>query len=675
MDMFNSFIELWNSRGVMAAPGYCKACTAMLGTAEGIKGICSANGYRHLTPLECLRSAECGCKLCRMIYEHGWKKFRGPVPKATDTKKKLTRLHFFAESDDRDRQRSILPWKIKRVDRDIKGDPAASILPRRPVSECLMADNIMDGISSWLRDCTTSNGHDGCVYTGKPELPTRVLDVGQPRDGKVKLYPNEDGTAEDYVALSYCWGGPQPLTANNGNMRQLVDGIELSALPQTLQDAVLATRRLGFRYLWVDAICIIQDNDEDKMREIGRMGKIYRNATVTIVASYSRSASGGFLKPDIKLAETPSCTMPFWTPTSDTKGTVTIALETEGKRPIQPLSTRGWAYQEAVLSPRLVAFSEFEVYCECHRRNREVFNSGSRRHIKGGRLYAPDLRLLADIQEARRDHGDGWMDEKYLAEIWENAVVQFTLRALTVADDRLPGVQGLANEIAEHLGHGVGGSYVAGVWTKCLPRLLLWCRSDVPPVDLQMYDAEGNFLPSRAAQQRTRSARAPSWSWASLDCPVRFFSDEGDRYDATVSVRRDWCLSPLPEALQSLELDPTSTEIVEIECEILMRTSDEIAEDIATGNARIAMDLELDEMENGDNNVCYLFLSKNFGPDNWDRDIKPMGPLRLWYSSGLVVFEVAEGLFRRMGYFRWDHGDLVDGVEPNFGERQSVRLI
>ncbi|KAI1078222.1 HET-domain-containing protein [Whalleya microplaca] len=539
-----------------------------------------------------------------------------------------------------------------------------------------MADNIMDGIISWLRDCMTSNGHDGCVYTGKLELPTRVLDVGRSQDGTVKLYPNKSGMAEDYVALSYCWGGPQPLTANNGNMRQLMDGIELSALPQTLQDAVLVTRRLGFRYLWVDAICIIQDNNEDKMKEISRMGNIYRNATATIAASYSGSASGGFLKPDLKLAETPSCTIPFWTSNPDNlKGAVTIAVEPGGKRPLQPLSTRGWAYQEAVLSPRLIAFSEFEVYCECHRRNRVVLNSGPRRHITGGRLYAPDLRLLADIQEARRDHGAAWMDEKYLAEIWENAVVQFTLRALTVADDRLPGVQGLASEIAEHLGAGVGGDYVAGVWTHCLPRLLLWSRSDVPPVEVQMYDAEGNFLPGRAVQQRVRSTRAPSWSWACLDCPVRFFSDEGDRYDATVSVRKDWYPSVGAEAARLPELGYTEFVMVEIECEVLLRSPHEVVEDMATGSVRIAMDLELDEMESKDKTVYYLFLSKNFGPDAWDHDLKLMGPLRLWYSSGLVVYEVSEGLFRRVGYFRWDHGDLVDGAEPNFGVRRSVKVI
>lgn len=571
----------------------------------------------------------------------------------------------------------LLPLSVPDFNTYI-GDPAAALLPRRPVTEILMADAIMDGVAGWIRDCITGNGHNGCVYDGKPRLPTRVLDVESLPEHMIRLHPTGPDEIEDYAALSYCWGGPQPLTASDSNLEELIHGIEVSALPLTLQDAVLVTRRLGFRYLWIDALCIIQDNYRDKLNEIGKMGKIYRNATITIVASYSGAASRGFLTPSLDLNNTKSCTLPFHVPGSEQNGTVTICTEANGKRPIQPLSTRGWAYQEAVLSPRLVTFSESEIYCECHRHNPMVFNSGNRRHIPSGRLYAPDLRLLADVQEARRDHGDGWMDVTYLAEIWENAIVQFTLRALTVPDDRLPGVQGLANEVAEHLGNGVGGIYLAGTWTGCLPRLLLWSRSDVPPMDLRLWDADGNFDPKLAAQQRTRSQRAPSWSWASLDCPIRFFSDEGDRYDAIVSVVTDPPLYLSSVALSRLAgSDVGKLDMLELECGVLERTSQEVAEDKASGRVRIAMDLELeDDTVHEDINTHYLFLSKNYGPDGWDVDINPKGPLYLWYSSGLVVSEIAEGLFTRVGYFRWDY-DGDSAVEDEHGPlvRRTVRLI
>jgi hypothetical protein len=77
--------------------------------------------------------------------------------------------------------------------------------------------------------------------------------------------------------------------------------MHLEELAQTLRDAIDVTRKLGIRYLWVDALCIIQDNVTDKSREIERMGKVYKNATVTIAAASASRVSEGFLYP-----ETPS---------------------------------------------------------------------------------------------------------------------------------------------------------------------------------------------------------------------------------------------------------------------------------------------------------------------------------------------------------------------------------
>jgi hypothetical protein len=117
------------------------------------------------------------------------------------------------------------------------------------------------------------------------------------------------------------------------------------------------------------------------------------------------------------------------------------------------------------------------------------------------------------------------MDAKYLVLAWEEMIVQFTLRALTVPDDRLPAVQGLASELMSHLGDNVDAKYVAGTWTGCLPQLLLWTRNNTPTLEWTGFDADGN--PTRLMHQLKRSTRAPSWSWASLDCPVMFTSDEG----------------------------------------------------------------------------------------------------------------------------------------------------
>jgi len=101
--------------------------------------------------------------------------------------------------------------------------------------------------------------------------------------------------AVDYAALSYCWGGHQPIVATKSTMKDMMLDIPYSALPKTLQDAVTITIKLGLRFLWVDALCIIQDDQTQKQQEIAAMPNIYQNAHVTICAARSRSCDEGFL--------------------------------------------------------------------------------------------------------------------------------------------------------------------------------------------------------------------------------------------------------------------------------------------------------------------------------------------------------------------------------------------
>ena len=101
----------------------------------------------------------------------------------------------------------------------------------------------------------------------------------------------------DYVTLSYCWGAhSSPLWRTTaGNLAPRHAGFRLEALPTTLQEAVITTRRLGYEYIWIDALCIIQDSVEDWERESAEMGSIYQNSSVTIAATSSADADSQFL--------------------------------------------------------------------------------------------------------------------------------------------------------------------------------------------------------------------------------------------------------------------------------------------------------------------------------------------------------------------------------------------
>jgi hypothetical protein len=131
---------------------------------------------------------------------------------------------------------------------------------------------------------------------GSHLLPSKVIDVGTRFPIRtVKLHWTEEGESGEYVALSYCWGGSQTLLTTTATAQDFTDGIPTSRIPKTILDAITLTHKLGLRYLWVDALCIIQDDSEDVAREISNMAQIYQNATVTVSAASARSVNEGFL--------------------------------------------------------------------------------------------------------------------------------------------------------------------------------------------------------------------------------------------------------------------------------------------------------------------------------------------------------------------------------------------
>ena len=129
-------------------------------------------------------------------------------------------------------------------------------------------------------------------------------------------------------------------------------GLETSALPATIRDAIIVARNLGFRYLWVDALCIVQDDSADYKSEIKAMGSIYHGAALIISASSSSTVSEGFLHPRF---EPISIQLPF-SLSKDLTGTIGLVVYPWGDIEVEPLQQRGWALQEHVLARRLVMF-------------------------------------------------------------------------------------------------------------------------------------------------------------------------------------------------------------------------------------------------------------------------------------------------------------------------------
>ncbi|KAK0711714.1 heterokaryon incompatibility protein-domain-containing protein, partial [Lasiosphaeris hirsuta] len=218
----------------------------------------------------------------------------------------------------------------------------------------------------------------------------------------------------EYVALSHCWGARRHAPAcatTRASLGERQARVPWSALPPTFRDAVALTRWLGRRYLWVDALCVVQDDVHDWLREARRMHGVYEGAWLTVAAASAPDARAGLFAADPPPAH------------------VTAAREL-------PLLTRAWALQERRLAPRVLYFTQRELAwecreacaCECNRRWHAVVSEYTALKLARPGDVLPALAGLAR-EVARTRPG-----ETYLAGLWSGSLradlMWFSRRAL-----------------------------------------------------------------------------------------------------------------------------------------------------------------------------------------------------------------------------------------------------
>jgi len=224
----------------------------------------------------------------------------------------------------------------------------------------------------WLKECRES--HERCIEHNNAHsfVPTRLLDVGAGSGSAARIYLRDMSVESksncDYAALSYCWGGPQPVMTTGANLEEhMTRGIPVDDLPATIQDAISVARCLQLQYLWIDALCIIQDDDADKTREVGSMGtvyhagtmgKVYRTATITICASTAKAVSEGFLSSPRQPPEVMQKRLHL---SDEIHGTIGWAIVCRVNSVDHPLNVRAWTMQEYFLSPRRLVYSKYEL--------------------------------------------------------------------------------------------------------------------------------------------------------------------------------------------------------------------------------------------------------------------------------------------------------------------------
>jgi hypothetical protein len=237
--------------------------------------------------------------------------------------------------------------------------------PLRPPETRVESPHVVQKAMEWFKECRKS--HTRCIEHNNTHsfVPDRLLDVGAGSAARIYLRDIPAESNCDYAALSYCWGGPQPRMTTVADLEEhMTRGIPVDDLPATIQDAISVTRCLGLQYLWIDALCIIQDNDADKVRHGAGMGKVYRTATITICASIAKAVSEGFLS----LPRQPPEVMQKRLRLSDEiHGTIGWAIVCKVNNGFDhPLDVRAWTMQEYFLSPRRLVYSKYELIWDCY---------------------------------------------------------------------------------------------------------------------------------------------------------------------------------------------------------------------------------------------------------------------------------------------------------------------
>ncbi len=375
------------------------------------------------------------------------------------------------------------------------GSPHALALARQQIEECI-------------------HGHECCTSfaSAGPRLPSRLVDCTDPARPRLVSTAKQHG---EYVALSYVWGGDQVHKTTTSNLSTYEQGIAASLLPATIRDAIYVTHTLCFRWLWIDSLCIVQDSEQDKRHEIGRMHHIYRYAHLTIMAASAKGVEEGFLQQrpprDIDLA------LPFicpphpltsgWCPDDQLVaqpqvGQVYYASTYTANRfysnDLGNMATRAWCMQEYLMSPRALIFTSETLQFRCRATTEARRNIGNslRRTLDDPRL--PETLFLRDPPVAEPTSQE-W---KAVRAAWMEVVKEYSRRTATVESDKLLACAA----VAEQFHRVLGCEYLAGVW-----------RSDTLLTDL-LWGADKLGVEAAGHQHaRPTAYRAPSWSWAAIE--------------------------------------------------------------------------------------------------------------------------------------------------------------
>ncbi|KAH7346995.1 heterokaryon incompatibility protein-domain-containing protein [Pyrenochaeta sp. MPI-SDFR-AT-0127] len=487
----------------LAEPGtsLCKRCQSMT-----IDKLCSTKGYVHSVCYWALvASAKVSlCPMCIMMVDE----LQGAEGQDFD--------YSVALENPYDTDRFVLLRAVSRERRSQKNNLEIKIMNLRLLlffrSPGLLSVTVTSGVKSTehaipqrqlLRDAKEFETMKQWLDLRHPQhagsqraMPTRILDLN-PTVGEIQLVESKSlgSQCEAYMALSYRWGEGNLMTTTLETFADRKVGIKLKDMPKTIQDAVVVTRRLQVRYLWIDALCIIQDSVTDWSQEAKSMGTIYTNAYCTIAAHSAHHANDGFLEKSLARSKE----IQLGVNSSGSEGTFWISRGSNHRGQIDrsELSSRGWVLQERILSTSTIHMAnDGVIYLESTREMRSLDGAIDVAPLKTG-----GIRTMIEKDTSQGDVLEGEM-ETITANIyrdWYKLVWLYSQCSLTESKDKIPALTGIITQIHKF----TGDRCFMGVWQRRAAQGLLWVRG---PKKLEY----------------ATPSRGPSWSWTTFDGLVGF---------------------------------------------------------------------------------------------------------------------------------------------------------
>ncbi|KAI8716936.1 HET domain-containing protein [Fusarium sp. LHS14.1] len=461
------------------------------------------------TTLDELRTAsESTCWFCAVLYANissspSWDP-TVPLPSRRDIKIESKKDGLYLTLDDNYRQILLEPEMILYTDCAIAFSSPCQALPVQQQRVYTKPQAQIAFASGALKRCIETHA---CAPRLPSFMPTRLIHV-------------------QVVGGNHCWGPEFPsyarTTALNIDSRLSASGIPWAELPQSLRDAVAVTERLGFNYIWIDALCIIQGLSTDWLTESSLMHQVYSHCDLMLSADASPDTNVGLFRPSNmarpwSVAAAPSPLLWKGCSVKACYGLVHQTYYETNKgaiyfsRPhVFPLSTRAWCYQEEQVARQIVHFSIDEVSYECL--DSVECHCG---------FWGPEGRSFDEnIWRKTLPYKACTEEEKH--RLWRDIVERYSERQLSFWSDRLPALSALARQfqVSNRIESGRPsasedekrmfnqidmGTYLAGLWSNFLQTDLFWLVGGL----------DSGFV-SGEHGRRISNCVAPTWSWASV---------------------------------------------------------------------------------------------------------------------------------------------------------------